>query len=117
MEYWFLTDARPWALLCCQTLIPATLQLGHIQRGYVYTSVCEFETICSELYSLCVRMCVYAFGLVPLYGVQCNGSGLLHVLPQQHLAMRPIQVCHLDTRCPRIRPVQFVMDPVYGQST
>lgn len=52
-----------------------------------------------------------------LYGVQRDGSGLLHVLPQQHLAVRPVQVGYLDTGRPRVCPVQLVMDPVYGQST
>lgn len=51
------------------------------------------------------------------YGVQRNGSRLLHVLPQQHLAMCPMQIGHLYTGCPRVCPVQLVMDPVYGQST
>jgi len=63
--------------------------------------------------SLCVCVCV---GLLPLYGVQRDGSGLLHVLPQQHLAVRPVQVGHLDTGRPGVCPVQLVMDPVYGQA-
>ncbi len=45
-----------------------TLQLGHIQRGYVYMSVCKFETICSELYSLCVCMCVCVWTRTLLWG-------------------------------------------------
>lgn len=60
-------------------------------------------------------MCV--FELVPLDGVQRDGSGLLHVLPQQHLTVRPVQVGHLDAGRPRVCPVQLVVDPVYGQST
>lgn len=60
---------------------------------------------------------MWVFGLIPFYGVQCNGSGFLHVLPQQHFAMRPVQVGHLDTGRPGVRPVQLIMDPVYGQST
>lgn len=71
---------------------------------------CAFDAICSESYVLCV--CV--FGLVPLYGVQRDGSGLLHVLPQHHFAVRPVQVGHFDTGRPRVCPVQLVMDPVYG---
>lgn len=117
MKYLFHTDARLWALLCCQTLIPAlpaTLQLGHIQRGYVYMSVCTFENICCELYSWCACVC---WLLVPLYRMQRDGSRLLHVLPKQHLAMRAVQVCHLDAGRSRVCPVQFVMDPIYGQPT
>lgn len=66
---------------------------------------------------ICCEPIVCVCVLVPLYGVQRDGSRLLHVLPQQHLAMGPIQVGHLDARCARICPVQLVMDPVDGQST
>lgn len=62
------------------------------------------------------EVCERVFGLVPFYGMQRDGSRFLHVLPEQHLAVRPVQVGHLNAGCPRVRPVQLVMDPVDGQS-
>lgn len=82
----------------CNLCSAATQQLGHVQGGM----------------RVCVCVCV---GLLPLYGVQRDGSRFLHVLPQQHLAVRPVQVGHLDTGRPRVRPVQLIVDPVDGQST
>lgn len=61
-------------------------------------------------------MCVCLPGLLPFDGVQRDGPGLLHVLPQQHLAVRPVQVGHLDAGRPRVRPVELVVDPVDGQA-
>lgn len=60
-------------------------------------------------YEVCERV-------VPFYGMQRDGSRFLHVLPEQHFAVRPVQVGHLNAGRPRVRPVQLVMDPVNGQS-
>ena len=56
---------------------------------------------------MCVR--------VPLDGVQGDGAGLLHALPEEDLAVRPVQVGHLDAGRPGVGPVQLVVDPVDGQ--
>lgn len=52
-----------------------------------------------------------------LHGVQRNCSWLLQVLPQKHLSMGAIQIGHFNPRCPRVCPIQLVMDPVNGKST
>lgn len=119
MKYLFHTDARLWALLCCQTLIPALLLHFNwdTSRGDMYIWVCVHLETSAVNYTAGVCVCVCVLVLVPLYRVQRDGSRLLHVLPQQHLAMRAVQICYLDAGRSWVCPVQFVMDPVYGQST
>lgn len=103
MKDLFHTDACLWVWLCRQTLIPALLLHYNwdTSRGDMYIWVCVHLEPSVVNYRLHVRV----FGLVPLYGVQCNGSGLLHVLPDQYFAVCPIQVCHLNTGRPRVCPV------------
>lgn len=60
MEYWFHTDARPWALLCCQTLIPALLLHYNwdTSRGDMYIRVCVNLKPSAVNYTVCVCACV-----------------------------------------------------------
>ena len=55
--------------------------------------------------------------LLPLDGVKGNSPGLFHALPQEDLAVCPVQIGNLDAWRPRVRPVQLVMNPVNGQTT
>lgn len=91
---------------------PFSVQLGHVDGEYLYMNVCRLGTICSELKTFACLL-----GLIPFNRVQRDGSGFLHVLPQQHLAVSPVQVGDLNTRCSRVCPVELVMDPVNGQPT
>lgn len=86
MEYSFHTDARLWVMSCCQNLIAAlaTLQLGHIQRGYAYMNLCRFESICDELQSVCA--CVDPY---PSMGCSAMALGFSILCPSNTLRCVP----------------------------
>lgn len=110
---YFHTDARLWVMLCCQTLIAALLLHYNwdMSRGDMHIWMCALKAS-----GVNYGACLCASLLVPLDGVQCNGSGLLHVLPQQHLSVCSIQIGHFNSGRPRVCPVKLIMDPVDSQS-
>lgn len=66
MKYLFHTDARLWALLCCQTLIPSLLLHYNwdTSRGDMYICVCVKFKPSAVNYTACVCVCVWTHTLL-----------------------------------------------------
>ena len=55
-------------------------------------------------------------GHSPVSWGQCDGSGLIQVLPEEHFAIRAIEVTDLYAIGLRVSPIQFFGEPIAGQT-
>lgn len=55
-------------------------------------------------------------GLLPFRWHKRNGSRLVQVLPEQHLAVLVVELSHLNTVGVGVCPVEFLPQPVHCQA-
>ena len=52
----------------------------------------------------------------PVHGIYQYIPGSVESLPHEHRSLRPVQVRYLYPVGTRVRPVQLLTDPVYGET-